>query len=234
MQERRRHSKVRHRLISRIKPTVPSTLTLQQGTIITVRVFEQLSSDKNQVGDGFGASIEQPLVANGWVVAERGQPVSGRVVARKVAQKANHGGGNSQLGLQIVELTMIDGQILPVNTQLVQISARNPGRNAGIIASTTVIGAAIGGAVGGGPGAAIGAGVGLTAGAATAASTRGGPTVIYPEQLLTFRLQAPLAISTERSQVAFQPVSQSDYSRGDQDAYARPGGPGGPYYGGPA
>jgi hypothetical protein len=60
-------------------------------------------------------------------------------------------------------------------------------------------------------------------------STHGGPTVVPPETLLTFRLETPVTISTERSQVAFQPVGQGDYSSSygrdsrDQDAYG--GGP---------
>jgi hypothetical protein len=50
-------------------------------------------------------------------------------------------------------------------------------------------------------------------------STRGKPTVIAPESMVTFRLEEPLRISTEQSQMAFQPVRPSDY-RGDQDAYS--------------
>lgn len=215
------------------QPAVPPALTLPEGSVIPVRVIGQLSSDKNQVGDRFSASLDQPLIANGWVVARRGQIVTGRVV---VAQKASHG-GNSQLGVQLIELTLVDGQILPVNTQLAQSSASRPGlsgRDVSTVATTTGIGAVIGAVAGGGTGAAIGAGLGATAGAATVLSTRGNPTIIYPEQLLTFRLQAPLAISTENSQVAFQPVKQSDYSRGDQDVYARPRlGRGPSYYAGP-
>jgi hypothetical protein len=44
-------------------------------------------------------------------------------------------------------------------------------------------------------------------------STRGRPTEIYPETALTFRLSAPLTISTSRSQHAFQPVQESDFQR---------------------
>ena len=62
------------------------------------------------------------------------------------------------------------------------------------------------------------------AGAAGVAETRGKPTIIAPETVLTFRLEEPLEISTDRSQLAFRPVNQSDYDRPDrdQDAYARP------------
>jgi len=200
-------------------PAVPTTITLPAGTTIPVRITEWLSSDKNQSGDRFTGSLEQPLVANGWVVAVRGQIVTGHVA---VAKKAGRVSGVSQLGVELNELTLVDGQVLPVKTQLLQSSAgTSNGRDAAAVATTTGVGAAIGAAAEGGEGAAIGAGAGAVAGIIGVLTTRGRPTVIPPEAMLTFRLEAPLSISTERSQLAFQPVRPSDY-RGDQDAYANP------------
>lgn len=202
------------------RPVAPATLTLPAGTVIPVRVMQQISSDRNQVGDRFSASLDQPLIASGWVVARRGQIVTGRVV---VADKGAHG-GTSKLGVQVIELTLVDGQIVPVDTQFTQSSAprgRDTSRDVSTVATTTVLGTVIGAIAGGGTGAAIGAGLGATTGTAVILSTKGAPTIISSEQLLTFRLQTPLAISTEQGQVAFQPVRQSDYSR-DQDVYAQP------------
>jgi hypothetical protein len=198
---------------------VPATITLPAGTMIPVRITEWLSSDKNQSGDRFSASLEQPLVANGWVVAVRGQIVTGRVA---LAKKAGRVSGVSQLGVELSELTLVDGQVLPVKTQLLQTSAgTSNGRDAAGVAITTGVGAAIGAAAEGGEGAAIGAGAGAVAGIIGVLTTRGKPTVIPPEAMLTFRLEATLSISTEQSQLAFQPIRPSDY-RGDQDAYANP------------
>jgi hypothetical protein len=198
---------------------LPPTIALPAGTVIPVRPTEWLSSDKNQSGDRFSATLEQPLVANGWVVAVRGQIVTGRIA---VAKRAGRGGGVSQLGVELSELTLVDGQVLPVRTQLLQNSAgTSNGRNAAAVATTTGVGAVIGGAAEGGEGAAVGAVIGAAAGIVGVMSTRGKPTVIAPESMLTFRLDEPLRISTERSQFAFQPVRPSDY-RGDQDAYANP------------
>jgi len=198
---------------------VPPSITLPAGSVIPVRVNEWLSSDKNQSGDRFSATLEQPLVANGWVVAVRGQVVTGRIA---VAKKAPRGGGASELGVELSELILVDGQVLPVRTQLLQSSAgTSTGRNAAAVATTTGVGAVIGGAAEGGEGAAVGAVIGATAGIIGVMSTRGKPTVIAPESMLTFRLEEPLPISTEQSQMAFQPVRPSDY-RGDQDAYSNP------------
>ena len=62
--------------------------------------------------------------------------------------------------------------------------------------------------------------------------TRGKATVIYPETVLTFRLEAPLNISTEHSAAAFQPVMPEDY---EQPSLYRRGPPPPPqpaYFGG--
>jgi len=178
--------------------SLPSTLTLPVGTVISARVSDWLSSDKNRPGDSFTASLEQPLVANGWVVGRRGQFVTGRVVK---AQKASRGGGESQLAVELIELATVDGQVLPVRTQLVESSARTPrGPQAAAVGATTGIGAAIGAIADEGEGAAIGAGIGAIAGLAGVLSTRGRPTIISPESLLSFRLEVPLAISTTQGQ----------------------------------
>lgn len=199
---------------------LPPTLTVPAGTLITVRVSQWLSSDRNHAGDTFSAVLDQPVVVQGWVVARRGQSVIGRV---DVAQKANDGNGISRLGFEITELSLVDGEQVPVSTEMQQAAPSPaaqtpPGRNAATVATTTVLGTIVGAAIGRGEGAAIGAGLGATAGLATVLYTRGRPTAVAPETLLSFRLQSPLAISTQRGQVAFQPVTQADYK--DQDAYA--------------
>ena len=164
-------------------PPIPANLTLAAGTWITIRVDEPLSSDRNHAGDAFTATLVQPLVVNGFVVARRGQTLGGRVAE---AVKAGRAKGTSRLGLEINEISLVDGQQLQVKTQL--ISRR---------------------------------------------VTRGKATVVYPEMVLTFRLEAPLNISTERSAAAFQPVMPEDYEQ--QPTLYRRGPPAPPqpaYFGG--
>src|SRR5262249_28331038 len=43
-----------------VDPPPPAQLTLKSGTFITVRVNQYLSSDKNQNGDAFTASLVRP------------------------------------------------------------------------------------------------------------------------------------------------------------------------------
>lgn len=209
----------------------PQTLTLPAGTVIRVRTDDWLSSDHNAIGDSFSASLDQPIVANGWVVARRGQSETGRV---SVVKPGGHGNSASQLGVELPELTLVDGQQVPLQTQLFQASGGSPtGRNVAAVGSTTGLGAVIGAIAGGGTGAAIGAGLGATAGIIGVMSTPDRPTVIPAETVLSFRLQAPVTISTQNSQFAFQPVQQSDYdSRSSQGRppMARPGPPPPPAY----
>jgi hypothetical protein len=192
----------------------PQTLTIPAGTIIAVRVNQWISSDRNLPGDGFNASLDQPVVVDGLVVARRGQLTMGRV---SEAQKAHHG-GTSKLGVELKELTLVDGQQLSIQSELLQNSVKSgsTGRDAATIGTTAGLGALIGGAAGGGDGAGVGAVIGATAGVLGVMATPGRPTVIQPESLLTFRLQSAVTVSTERSAFAFQPVTQPQ----DQDAYS--------------
>ena len=213
---------------------VPPQVTIPAGTFITVRINQPLSSDKNQPGDSFSASLIDPIVANGVVVAEPGQTLAGRVA---VAQ--HHGSGKAgKLGVQLTTLTLVDGQQIPLNTELTsRRGATTPGgAEAGTIVASTGVGAAIGAAAGWGTGAAIGAGAGALAGIIGVVVTHNHASVIYPEQVLTFRLQAPVTISTQNASQAFHYVEPGEYSQpyygpGQNQSYAgAPASAPAPYY----
>jgi hypothetical protein len=198
---------------------------------VTVRIDQYLSSDRNKAGDAFTASLAQPLVVDGIVVARRGQIVGGRVV---VAEKAGRVKGVSQLAIQLTDLSLVDGQQLPISTQFAsQTGPKSLGRDAAGIITTTGVGASVGAAVSGASGAAVGAGAGLVAGTLGVLLTRGHSTVIYPEALLTFRLAAPVTISTARAPQAFQYVQTNAYQRPYQGAAGPPSGAASVGYGPP-
>jgi hypothetical protein len=221
---------------------VPANLTIPAGTVIFARLAEPLSSDHNHAGDTFTATLDRPIIADGWVVARRGETILGNVTT---AQKAGRIKGVSQLGLELSDLTVVDGQQLPLLTELWKGSAgTSHGTDAAGVATATGVGTIIGAAADGGTGAGIGAGAGAAAGLALLLLTRGKPTVLGPEALLSFRLKQPLTISTTHSQQAFLPVGPNDYPspslrrRGDAyvaypPPYYAPCGPYacGPYYG---
>jgi len=184
-------------------------LVVPAGTYVTVRVDQHLSSDHNQPGDTFNGTLVQPIIVNGFVVARRGQMLGGRVAE---ATKAGRTSGQSRLGVELTELGLVDGQQLPIRTQLMEYSGgSSKGRDAAAIGTTTGAGAAIGAAAAGGVGAAAGAGAGAVASTIGVLLTRGRATEIFPESTLTFRTVEPVTIYTERSAQAFQPVQQGDY-----------------------
>ncbi len=218
--------------------TMPPQLILRQGTFISVRINEMVSSDRNQPGDVFTATLERPLVVDGITVAHRGQMVAGRVAE---AQKAGRVEGVSKLGVELTDLTLVDGQQVPLRSQMLARTGNNSaGRDAGAVATTTATGAMIGAAADWGRGAAIGAGVGAAAGVIGVLLTRGHATVLYPESVMTFRLEAPVNISTEQAPQAFRYATSEDYGL-QQDSRPPPRlsqrtapQPPPPYYYGPA
>ena len=207
-----------------------SQVTLPAGTFIRVRVNGKLSSDRNQPGDFFEATLTQPLVANGLVIARPGQNIAGRV---SEAVTAKEGKGTSRLGLELTEISLVDGQQVPIRTQLIDYErGKSTGRDTGIVLGTTAAGAAIGAAAGGGLGAGVGAIGGAVAGAIGVAATRAHATEIQPETVLTFRTIDSVNIATDRSAGAFQTVQSQDYRSQVQPRERRVAPPGPYYYGG--
>jgi hypothetical protein len=216
----------------------PTSITLPVGTWVTVRVNEPLSSDRNQTGDAFSGTLMEPLIANGVLIARRGETVRGVVTE---AQKAGRVSGVSHLKLELTEIQLADGRQVQVKTKLIDRKGNTSyGRDAAAIGTTTAVGAAIGAGVNGGVGAGVGAAAGLVVSTIGVLLTRGRPTIVGPETPLTFGMETPLAL--DNSQQAFQYASQMDYNAGNgRPPMMRPGygsayGPGygyaaPPYYG---
>jgi hypothetical protein len=170
-------------------------VTITAGTILRVRIGETISATHNKSGDGFLATLDQPLVVDGFIIAEKGSRLEGRVVEAEPAGRAR---GASHLGIELVKLSTSDGQHLQIRTAAYQKEgASSSGANAAKIGAGAAIGTVIGAVAGGGKGAAIGAGAGAAAGVADVMLTRGRPAEIPVETRLTFRIADPLTI-TER------------------------------------
>jgi len=187
----------------------PDELVVPAGTVLTVEVRDYLSSNKNSPGDSFVGMLRQPLVVDGWVVARPGQTVMGQVIS---ANNAGRVKGTSDLAIELTEMVLVDGHQAPILTKMVKSSGGESHKeDATAIAGVAALGTVIGAAVGGGKGALIGAGIGAGAATAGVLSTRGKAAEVYPEGTLAFRLDAPLVVSTVRSQQAFAPVIADDY-----------------------
>jgi hypothetical protein len=175
----------------------PHTVTITAGTILPVRIGETITADHNQPGDTFLATLDKPLVVDGFVIAERGARLEGRIVEAELAGRVK---GLSHLTVELVKLSTADGQHVRIRTaSFQQESQSSVGTDAAKVGIGAAIGAAIGGLAGGGKGAGIGAGVGGAAGAGDVLLTRGKAAKIPVETRISFHLQEPVTI-TERLQ----------------------------------
>ncbi|MCL5745835.1 MAG: hypothetical protein M1541_18240, partial [Acidobacteria bacterium] len=85
-------------------PPPPRRVTLAVGTLLPARLVEGLSTDRNQPGDTFTATLTDPLVADGFVIAERGARLEGRVLT---SDKAGRVKGVSELSIQLTKLMRV-------------------------------------------------------------------------------------------------------------------------------
>lgn len=178
-----------------IQTRVPNTVTLAEGTLLAVRVGETLSSARNQAGDTFLATLTQPLVIDGFVIAERGARLEGKVVDVSQAGRVS---GVAYLRISLVRLATADGQNIRIRTQpFVKQASSSTGTDAAKIGGGAALGAIIGAVAGGGKGAAIGAGAGGAVGAGDVLLTRGQAAEIKVETRVSFRVQDSITI-TER------------------------------------
>jgi hypothetical protein len=174
-------------LDDRIPPIEPKVITLKTGTLLQVRLAERLRADRNEVGDAFGATLDQPLVVDGWVVAERGARLTGHLV--DIDRKAH------TMSLELASLRSTDGQQIALRTARFVRRAEPKSRGEAVakIGVAVAIGAAIGGAAGGGKGSAIGAGVGAAVGGIQAA--RANEAMLDVETRLSFRVEQDVVIA---------------------------------------
>jgi hypothetical protein len=176
-------------------PPAPRHVTLPTGMTISVRLNESLSTDRVMPGDTFWASLAEPLVVDGLVIAERGARVSGRIAG---STRAGHLSADSVLTLTLSTVSTSDGQRVNISTQSWTKQA-DSSRNQDLakIGGGAALGAIIGAIAGGGKGAAIGAGIGGGAGIGAAAATRGKPATVPSEAVINFRLASRVTITEQ-------------------------------------
>jgi hypothetical protein len=177
-------------------PPAPRTFTLAEGTVLAVRTNHTLSTDAQQAGERFRASLAASIVDGDWVVAKEGSEVEGLVV---VSNKGGKVKGRAELEVAITAITLTDGQRVSVATApAVSRAQSGKKKDAGTIAATTGVGLAIGAIAGGGKGAAIGAAAGGAGGTALVLGTRGKPAVIPARAVLHFKVTKPVEIVEQK------------------------------------
>jgi hypothetical protein len=91
----------------------PIVVTLQPGTSVSIRLEQNVSTDRNRSGDLFRGSLDSPLIVNGFVLAERGARALGKVEKSKRARLL---GSRADLSLSLTEISTTDGQRVAIQT----------------------------------------------------------------------------------------------------------------------
>lgn len=176
-------------------PTGPKTLTLAVGTIVPVRLTEEINTKAAKDGDSFHGTTAGNVSVGGLIAIPAGAAVTGRVVEAKAAGRLS---GAAELGIELVSIRLpIGGESQDVSLVTQELSNEGAGRGANTAAKTgggAAFGAVIGALAGGGAGAGVGAASGGVIGLGTNALTHGKDIDLKPEQLLQFHTAAPFDV----------------------------------------
>ena len=175
-------------------PPPPKKVMIQAGTQLTVRLNDGLSTEKNQVGDTFHATLGAPLVVEDETVIPSGADVTGHVVDVKSAGRF---AGNSALTLELTSLS-VNGKTYNIQTSQWSRQGKGEGKNTATkVGGGAAVGAIIGGLAGGGKGAAIGSVAGAGAGTGVSATKKGEQINLAPESTLSFLLINPITVTQQ-------------------------------------
>lgn len=172
-------------------PVVTRSVTLPEGSKITVTVDQTISSKDAKLGQSVVASVSHDVIANGKVVIPKG--AHAKLVVSSV-QASGRLSTPAKLWLRLKSVE-VHGRTYDLGTSSAGKTMGGKGkRDAEFIGGGAGAGALIGGLAGGGKGAAIGAAAGAGGGTAGAAAT-GKKDVVFPaETHLTFTTRAPVTI----------------------------------------
>jgi hypothetical protein len=168
-----------------------TSVTIQQGTDLTVTLDQAISTAESRSGDTFRATVAAPVVIEGKTAIPKDAAVMGHVV-ESVPSGRLRGVAKLDLTLDSVE---INGKSYDIATADEGRMGRNHNKRNGIlIGGGAGLGALIGAIASGGVGAAIGAAAGAGAGTAGAAYTGKKDIRVPAETTLTFQLTRPVTI----------------------------------------
>jgi len=159
------------------------SLEIPSGTSIRVRMIDNLSSEKAQVGDTFRGTLDEAIQVNGRELYPKGADVIGRITDVHTTGRLSEPGE-----LDLVLNTVSSGTVATsINVEPLVIKGESHAKsNATKIGGGAVLGAVIGAIAGGGKGAAIGTVAGGAAGTGAAAATGKKPAIVDSEAVLTF------------------------------------------------
>jgi hypothetical protein len=173
-------------------PPAPVSVSIPAGTTLAIRVDQRISVKTSRAGDTFSGEIVEPVLAgDNSVVAPKGTPVSGVVVA---SHRRGHFKGRSLLELRLTSLTL-NGTRYPLTTRALEENKKGKGkRSTAMVGGGAGLGMLVGGVASGGVGLLVGGLVGGGGGAAAAGLTGNRDLDIPAESIVHFTLTDDLVV----------------------------------------
>jgi hypothetical protein len=170
--------------------------TVPAATAMTVTLLDTISTDGSKEGDKFKATLAEPIIVNGKVLAEKGDHVTGTV---KTIEEPGRVKGRARLELVLDELT-VGKETHRLSTEpFIVVAGDNKDRDAALIAGGAGVGAVIGAVAGGKKGAALGAIIGGGSGTTAVLVTKGKQLKLEPETRVNFVLSGDMKLPVLRT-----------------------------------
>jgi hypothetical protein len=177
-------------------PPPVQKITVPDGTLLSVRLVDEIDSETAQDGEVFRGTLNAPIVVDDQTVIPGDADIEGRVVQ---VQSAGRFKGQSLLTLELNKI-MYNGRSYNIKTNQWSKQGSSRGKaTAAKVGGGAALGAIIGGLAGGGKGAAIGATVGAGAGTGVSAATKGQQIKLGSETVLSFQLESPVTVTPAAS-----------------------------------
>ena len=181
------------------RPSAPRTVsnTASAGTTFAITLNETLSTGTNTPGDGFTATLAEPILdADGDVVVPAGATVRGRVTG---VNKSGNVGQTAVISLAFESISY-GGKSYPLEATVIEANPerktrQSAGTQAGKVAAGAAAGAVIGRVLGKSTSSTLkGAVIGAAAGTAIAMGTADVDAVLRSGSTMRVRLDAPITV----------------------------------------
>jgi hypothetical protein len=181
------------------RPSAPRTVsnTASAGTTFAVSLNETLSTGTNKAGDGFTATLQEPILdADGDIVVPAGATVRGRVT------RVDHSGNVGETAVMNLAFESISfgGKSYPLEASVVEANPerrtrQSAGTQAGKVAAGAAAGAILGRVLGKDTKSTLkGAVIGAAAGTAIAMGTSDVDAVLRSGSTMRVKLDAPITV----------------------------------------
>jgi hypothetical protein len=173
-------------------PPPPTNISIPTGTMLAIRIDQNIGVKHSRAGDPFTGEIVDPVVASdNSVLVPKGALVGGIV---DVSHRRGHFKGRSLLELRLTSLTL-NGQQYALNTRDLAESKKGKGRrSSALIGGGAGLGMLVGGVASGGVGLLVGGLVGGGGGTAIAGLTGNRDLDIRAESIVHFTLADDLVV----------------------------------------